>query len=58
LEAKVRNRFQPPASPKQPEDVLKEEWYKSPLETVRNLYESIPRSIAAVLKAKGGSTPY
>jgi hypothetical protein len=42
---------------KQHEDVLQEEWYKIPLETVQNLYESIPR-IAAMLKAGGGPTPY
>jgi hypothetical protein len=28
------------------------------LETVQNLYEFIPGRIAAVLKAKGGPTPY
>jgi hypothetical protein len=43
---------------KQLEGVLQEEWYKIPLETVQNLYEIIPRRIAAVLKAKGGQTPY
>jgi hypothetical protein len=32
--------------------------YKILLETVRNLYESIPRRIAAVLKEKGSTTPY
>jgi hypothetical protein len=40
------------------EDVLQEEWYKIPLGTVGNLYESIPRRIAAVLKEKIGPTPY
>jgi hypothetical protein len=46
LETRVRNRFPPPASLKQLEDVVQEEWYKIPLETVHNLYESIPRRIA------------
>jgi transposase len=54
LETRVRNRFPPPTSLKQLEDVLQEECYKIPLQTVQNLYESIPRRIAAVLKAKGG----
>jgi hypothetical protein len=54
----VRNRFPPPTSLKQLEHVLQEEWYKIPLETVQNLYESLPRRTAAVLKAKGGPTPY
>jgi hypothetical protein len=38
--------------------VLQEEWYKISLETVPNLYESIPNRTAAVLKEKGGPTPY
>jgi hypothetical protein len=54
----LRNRFPPPSSLKQLEDVLQEEWYKIPLETVKKLYESIPRKIVAVLKAKDGPEPY
>jgi hypothetical protein len=54
----VRNRFPPPTSLKQLEDVLQEEWYKIPLKTGGNMYESIPRRIVAVLKAKGGPAPY
>jgi hypothetical protein len=56
LETIVRYRF-PLPSLKQPEDVFQEEWYRISLETVQNLYEYIPRT-AAVLKAKGGPTPY
>jgi hypothetical protein len=58
LETRVRNRFLPPISLKQLEDVLQEAWYKVSQETVKNLYESIPRRITAVLKAKGGPTLY
>jgi hypothetical protein len=58
LETRERNRFPPPKSPKQPEDVLQEKWYTIPLETVQNLYESTPRRNAVVLKTKGGPTPY
>jgi hypothetical protein len=54
----VRNRFPPPTSVKQLEDVLQEGWYKIPLEIIQNLYQSIPRRSAAVLKAKDGPTPY
>jgi hypothetical protein len=54
----VRKRFVPPPSLKQPEDVLQEVRYKTPLETVQNLCKSIARRIVAVLKAKGGPTPY
>jgi hypothetical protein len=52
----MRTRFPPPTSLKQLEDVHQEEWYKIPPETVQNLYESIPRRTAAVLKAKSGPT--
>jgi hypothetical protein len=54
----VRNRFPPPTTLKQPENVLQEEWYKIPLETVQRLYKSIPRRSVAVLKAKYGPPPY
>jgi hypothetical protein len=57
-ETRVRNRFPPPTSLNQLEDVLQEEWYKIPLWSVQNLYEAIPRRTAAVLKAKDGPTPY
>jgi hypothetical protein len=40
------------ASVKQVEDVLQEERYKIPLETVRNWCDSIPGRIAAMLKTK------
>jgi hypothetical protein len=54
----VRDRFPPPKSLKQFGDVLQEEWYKIPLETVQNSYESILRKAEAILKAKCGSAPY
>jgi hypothetical protein len=54
----VRNRFPPPTSLQQLEDVLQEKWYNIPLETAQSLHESIPTRIAAVVKAKGASTPY
>jgi hypothetical protein len=58
LKTRVRNRFRPPTSLKQLEDVLHDECYKIPLQTVQNLYESIPGGTAAVVKAKGVSTQY
>jgi hypothetical protein len=42
-ETSVRNRFTPPTSLKEPEEVLQEERHKIPPQTVQNLYESIPR---------------
>jgi hypothetical protein len=53
----MRNRFPPPTFIKGLEDLL-QEWYKIPSKTVQNLYESIPRRTAAVLKARGDPTPY
>jgi hypothetical protein len=52
LKTRVRNRFPLPTSLKQLEDVRQEELYKFPLETTQNLYESIPRRIAPLLKTK------
>jgi hypothetical protein len=43
---------------KQLENVLQEERYKIPLQTVQNLFEYISRRTAALLKKKGGPTPY
>jgi hypothetical protein len=37
LETRMRKRFPPPTSLKQLEDVLQDDWYKIPLETIRNL---------------------
>jgi hypothetical protein len=54
----MRNRFPPATSLQQFEDVFHEEWYKIPLESVQNLYKSIPRRTAALLKEKGCPTPY
>jgi hypothetical protein len=51
LSVSVRNRFSAPIS------VLREEWYKILLETVKNLYVSIPRSITSLLNVKYGPTP-
>jgi hypothetical protein len=58
LETGLRNRFPPPTTLKQLEDVIQEEWCKIPIDTFQNLYESIPRRTAALLKAEGGPTPY
>jgi len=58
LEQRIRNRFPSPTSLKQLADALVQEWDNIPLETIQTLYESIPRRIAAVLKANGGPIPY
>jgi hypothetical protein len=58
LETGARNRFPTPTPVKQLEDVLQEERYKIPLETVQILYHSTPRRTGALLKAQSGPTPY
>jgi len=58
LESRVRSRLPSPSTLKQLEDVLCEEWYSIPLETIQNLHEPIPRRIQAVLPANGGPTLY
>jgi hypothetical protein len=55
---RMRSRFPPPSSLNQLGDVLHEEWYYIPLETIQNIYESIPRRIQAVLQANGDPTLY
>jgi hypothetical protein len=54
----VRSRFPPPPSLKQLKDVLNEVLCNIALETVHNLYQSMPRRIQAVLQANGDPTPY
>jgi hypothetical protein len=58
LESRVRSRFPSPSFLKQLEDVLHEDGYSIPLETIQNLGESIATRIQAVLQENGGPTPY
>ncbi|MBJ4962393.1 transposase [Salmonella enterica subsp. enterica serovar Mbandaka] len=58
LENRVRSRYPPPASLKELEQFLLEEWYDTSLTTIQDLYASILRGIQAVLNAKGDPTPY
>jgi hypothetical protein len=54
----VRNRFPPPTSPSNLKMFFKENGTIIAIQTVQNLYESIPRRIVVVLKEKCGTTPY
>jgi transposase len=58
LESRVRGRFPAPTSLKQLEDFLHEEWYDIPLETIQNLYKSVPKRIQAASQENGAPTPY
>ncbi|EFN90115.1 Transposable element Tcb1 transposase, partial [Harpegnathos saltator] len=57
LEQRVRSTF-PPPSLRQLAEMLVEECDNIPLDTIRMLYESIPRRITAALKANGGPPHY
>jgi len=57
LESRMRSRFPPQSSLKQLEDVLQEEWYSIPLETLHNLRQSIPRRIPTALQTNDGPNP-
>jgi len=58
----VNNRIR--ARPNQPQNVgelkriIEEEWYSTPLEYIKTLFESMPRRLNVLLKAKGGYTKY
>jgi hypothetical protein len=58
LECRLRTRPQRPTSPTDVATALQEEWAVIPPETFRHLVESLPRRVQAVIKAKGGPTPY
>ena len=58
LELQVRSWFPPPSFLKELKEVLIEVWGKIPLETIYNLYESIPHRIDVVINEKGRQTPY
>jgi transposase len=54
----VRARDPLPTNKEQLWQALEEEWYNFPMESLQKLYESMPRRIAALVKAKGGATKY
>jgi len=58
LESRARSGFPPPSALEQLEDILHEECYSIPLETLQNLCESIPKRTQSVLQASSGPTPY
>ncbi|PNF18190.1 hypothetical protein B7P43_G18223, partial [Cryptotermes secundus] len=58
LESYLRARYPPPSSLTELANVLQEEWYKTPLQIIQDLYLSIPRRLQEVLQARGCPTPY
>ena len=58
LDRLVRTRPQQPRNKDELWDALQEEWYKISPAYIKNLYDSMPRRIQALLTAKGGHTKY
>lgn len=55
---KIRERKDQPSSFVKLRQMLEEEWYAVPATYIRSLYESMPRRIEALRKAKGSHTKY
>jgi len=55
---RIRNRENQPSNISELKIAVEEEWYSTPLEYIRSLYDSMPRRLKVLLKAKGGYTKY
>ena len=58
LKSKVREYNEPPRGEEEHWRRIEEQWNKIPKEKCQRLIASMPRRIAAVIKAKGGYTKY
>ncbi|KAJ8507400.1 hypothetical protein ONZ45_g10230 [Pleurotus djamor] len=58
VDALVRARNPLPTNKDQLWEALQEEWNNFPMAALEKLYESMPRRVTALLRAKGGSTKY
>lgn len=58
LDALIRARNPLPRNQEEMWKALQEEWYNFPKEKLDKLYESMPRCVAALVKARGGHTKY
>ena len=58
LKARLAEYEEPAHSVAELWEQVQEEWDKIPVEVCQNLIESMPRRLAAVVKAKGGYTKY
>lgn len=58
LKIQIGQREKRPTSVHELWDMVLEEWELIPQEMIEKLYESMPRRVEAVLKAKGGNTKY
>ena len=58
VEVRLRKRLVQPTNISSLKVAIEEEWYSTTLYYIRALYNSIPRRLEAVKKAKGGYTKY
>jgi hypothetical protein len=58
LKVQIAKRKKRPTSIHELWEVVLEEWERIPLDYIHNLYESMPKRVEAVLKAKGGHTKF
>ena len=55
---RIRARKDQPSNITQLKQTIEEEWYAVPVAYIQSLYESMPRRIEALKKAKGSHTKY
>lgn len=55
---RIRARKDQPSNIVQLKQLIEEEWYAVPVAYIKSLYESMPRRIEALKKAKGSHTKY
>ena len=58
LEVQVCSRPVLPSNQQELWEALEEEWYRIPASYIAKLYDSLPRCVAALVRAKGGHTKY
>lgn len=58
IETRIRERSVQPKTIAELRQIIQEEWYKVPIEYIRELVSSMGDRISAVKRAKGGHTKY
>lgn len=58
LKVQIGRRERKPTSIHELWNIVLEEWERIPLELIQNLYESMPKRVEAVYRARGGNTKY
>ena len=58
IKKSIRKRKKQPSNLAELDRYVKKAWQEIPIHTIKNLVNSIPRQIQAVIEAKGGPTKY